>query len=140
MKAWIKHFNTICKHKYWVFHYCRKAGIVWQGIIHDLSKFSPTEFIESVKYYTGTDSPINECKKINGYSLAWLHHRGRNPHHYEYWTDNYDKGIISIDMPFKYILEMLCDYLGAGRAYQGKSFSVDTEIEWWDNRKTVQNQ
>ena len=62
----IGHFKTICKHKYWVFHYCKMAGIPWRGIVHDLSKFSPTEFCESVKYYTGTSSPIDECKKDIG--------------------------------------------------------------------------
>ena len=135
LRACFKHLKTILIHKFWVFHYCRKAGIIWQGIIHDLSKFSPTEFFESVKYYTGTSSPINECKKANGYSEAWLHHRGRNKHHYEYWTDNYDSGVTAVDMPFKYQLEMLCDYLGASRAYQKKPFSIDNEIKWWDSKK-----
>ena len=76
-----KHFKTVMTHKMYVFLFCKEAGIPWQGIKHDLSKFSPTEFIESVKYYTGTDSPINNCKKVNGYSEAWMHHKGRNKHH-----------------------------------------------------------
>lgn len=131
----IGHFKTICKHKYWVFHYCRMVGIPWRGIVHDLSKFSPTEFCESVKYYTGTSSPIDECKKDIGYSNAWLHHRGRNPHHYEYWTDNYDNGTISLDMPFKYTIEMVCDYLGAARAYMGDNFNYENEYKWWEKKK-----
>lgn len=133
----IGHFKTICKHKYWVFHYCRMVGIPWRGIVHDLSKFSPTEFCESVKYYTGTSSPIDECKKDIGYSNAWLHHRGRNPHHYEYWTDNYDNGTISLDMPFKYTIEMVCDYLGAARAYMGDNFNYDNEYKWWEKKKSL---
>ena len=83
----IKHFITITKHKWLVLILCIKAGIPWRGIVHDLSKYSPTEFIESVKYYQGDHSPITECKKENGYSKAWLHHKGRNKHHYEYWYD-----------------------------------------------------
>lgn len=133
-KAW-SHFKTICKHKYWVGKYCFKAGLYKQGILHDLSKFSPTEFCESVKYYRGTSSPIDACKKDKGFSKAWLHHKGRNRHHYEYWQDNFDKGGEPILMPYKYAVEMLCDYLGAGRAYMGKNFSYKAEYEWWLNKK-----
>jgi hypothetical protein len=81
----LKHFCLICRHKFYVFYWCCKVGIPFRGIVHDLSKFSPTEFWESVKYYSGTGSPINTSKKLNGYSKAWLHHKGRNKHHYEYW-------------------------------------------------------
>lgn len=97
-----KHFKKICIHKYWVFYYCCKAGIPLQGLVHDLSKFSTTEFWESVKYYQGTSSPIDACKKANGWSAAWMHHKGRNKHHYEYWQDNFDNGGNPIEMPMKY--------------------------------------
>ncbi len=130
----IKHLKTILKHKFWVFYYCCKAGIPFQGFIHDFSKFSPIEFFESVKYYTGTHSPIDECKKVNGVSYAWLHHKGRNKHHYEYWQDNFDKGGNPIKMPYKYLIEEICDFLGAGRAYNGKSFSYEKEYTWWINK------
>ena len=136
MKA-LKHFKKICVHKWWVFYYCCKCGLLWQGIKHDMSKFSPTEFFESVKYYTGTSSPIDACKYVNGYSLAWQHHKGRNPHHYEHWTDNYDKGTTCIKMPFKYATEMFCDYVSAGRAYMGKNFTWDSELKWWENKKEI---
>ena len=112
------HLQTVLTHKKWVFYYCCKAGIPLQGLVHDLSKFSPTEFMESINYYTGTHSPIDECKKKNGVSYAWMHHKGRNPHHYEYWQDNFDKGGQPIKMPYKYAVEFLCDYRGAGRPYQ----------------------
>ena len=125
------HLNKILVHKYWVFYFCCKAGIPWQGITHDLSKFSPVEFCESVKYYQGNRSPIDACKEENGYSMAWQHHKGRNPHHYEYWQDNFDNGGTPLKMPYKYALEMVCDYLGAGRAYMGKSFTLDKEWQWW---------
>lgn len=134
MSKALKHFKTICKHKYWVGKYCFKVGFYKQGILHDLSKFSPTEFIESVKYYQGTSSPIDACKKDKGCSNAWLHHKGRNKHHYEYWQDNFDKGGESLLMPFEYAVEMLCDYLGAGRAYMGDKFSYGAEYNWWLNK------
>jgi hypothetical protein len=132
--AW-NHFKTICKHKYWVGYYCFKAGIPWRGIKHDLSKFSPTEFCESVKYYQGTSSPIDACKKANGWSKAWLHHKGRNDHHYEYWQDNFDKGGEALLMPKECAIELVCDYLGAGRAYMGKDFTYEKEYKWWLNKK-----
>lgn len=128
------HLKKVLVHKYWVFYFCCKAGIPWQGITHDLSKFSLIEFSESVKYYQGTRSPIDACKEENGYSNAWLHHKGRNPHHYEYWQDNFDKGGQPLKMPYKYALEMVCDYLGAGRAYMGKDFTLDKEYNWWLNK------
>lgn len=128
------HFWKICVHKYWVAYYCFKCGLYWQGITHDLSKFSPIEFWESVKYYQGNSSPINACKADKGYSLAWQHHKGCNPHHYEYWTDNYDTGTTCVPMPLKYEIELLCDYLGAARAYMGKNFSYKQEYLWWENK------
>ena len=129
-----KHFKTVCIHKYYVFKYCRAAGIPWRGIKHDLSKFHPIEFFESVKYYQGTSSPIDACKKDKGYSKAWLHHKGRNSHHYEYWQDNFDKGGEALQMPFNDALEMLCDYLGAGHAYMKKDFTYLEELKWWLNK------
>lgn len=131
----ILHFIKICKHKKWVFYYCKKAGIPIQGLVHDLSKFSPTEFLESVKYYQGASSPIDACKKEKGYSNAWFHHKGRNKHHYEYWTDNFDYGGKPIEMPLKYKKEMICDYMAAGRAYYGSKFTFEKEYEWWQNKK-----
>lgn len=130
-----KHWRVVRKHRKYVRQYCFKAKLYRQGLMHDLSKYSPTEFIESVKYFTGTHSPIDECKKVKGYSAAWMHHKARNKHHREYWTDNYDKGTTCVKMPWKYALECFCDYLGAGRAYSCGVEDVDAEIKWWhDNR------
>ena len=127
----VLHFNKICTHKYWVYHYCKLAGIPWRGIKHDLSKFSPVEFFESVKYYKGTSSPIDEAKKVNGVSYAWMHHKGRNDHHYEYWQDNFDNGGSPVQLPYECAVEMLCDYLGAGKAYMGNKFTYKGEFEWY---------
>ena len=126
------HLKTVCVHKWWVFYYCCHFSIPFRGLIHDMSKFSPSEFFESVKYYSGTRSPIDACKEDNGVSNAWMHHKGRNRHHYEYWQDNFDNGGECVRMPFKENLEMLCDYLGAGRAYMGNTFSYGAELSWWN--------
>lgn len=137
--AALKHLRTVCIHKYWVFVYCSKLGLYWRGIKHDLSKFSPTEFGESVKYYTGTCSPIAECKRKNGVSYAWLHHKGRNTHHHEYWIDYLDNGGIPVKMPKMDAFEMVCDYFAAGRAYSGKNFTFEGEWKWWLNKLKVEN-
>lgn len=138
LKISFKHFKTICKHKRWVSYYGRIAGLSrWQTFIHDLSKFSYIEFSESVKYYSGDRSPIDNCKEENGYSLAWQHHKGRNPHHYEYWMDNFDQGTTPIRMPYKYAVEMLCDSLAAGQTYsanQNIKFSYTEELKYFINK------
>lgn len=134
LKNTLAHFKKICVHKYWVAYYCFKAGIIWQGLMHDMSKFSWIEFWESVRYYQGTSSPINACKADKGYSLAWQHHKGRNPHHYEYWTDRYDDGTVALEMPYKYAVELACDWLGAARAYLGKDFTYQGEYKWLVNK------
>lgn len=118
MGKYIKHFLTIVKHRYYVRKFCFKCGYPMRGILHDLSKYSPTEFFTSARYFQGTSSPINAEKAEKGYSIAWQHHKGHNPHHWEYWIDNvgtYENKPIKI--PFKYVVEMICDWLSAGIVY-----------------------
>jgi len=130
------HWKTIHNHRKWVCHYCFLAGIPWRGITHDLSKYNPIEFFESARYYTGTSSPINEAKKEQGFSRAWLHHRGRNSHHWAYWTDNYSEGFTSYLMPKKDFVEMVCDFLAAACAYNSdSSFIFDRENKWWQQER-----
>lgn len=135
----ISHFKRVCKHKYYVFLYCVKAGIPLQGILHDFSKFHPVEFFEGIRYYEENISPISVCKQRNGVSYAWLHHKGRNKHHFEYWVDNLDEGSTCRpdQMPFKYALELVCDYLGASHAYMGKKFTYCDEWKWWLNKRKL---
>ena len=105
IKAW-EHFKTITKHKILVMQGCFKVGLYRQGILHDLSKYSPEEFLVGVKYYQGDRSPNNAEREAIGYSSAWLHHKGRNKHHYEYWIDYSTKeikgGIAPAPMPKRY--------------------------------------
>lgn len=126
----LHHLKTIHTHRKWVRHYCFLAGIPWRGLTHDLSKYSLTELRESMKYWTGHSSPITEAKKENGISLAWQHHKGRNTHHWAYWTDNYSEGLVTHLMPLKDFTEMVCDFLGAARAYE-KEFTYSKEYKWW---------
>ena len=128
------HLRTILKHKKEVFKLCCVAGIPFQGIIHDMSKFSPTEFFESVKYFSGDRSPIMNCKDVNGYSLAWQHHKGRNKHHPEYWVDKLYSGGVPIKIPYKYSVEMACDIIAASKTYNGKNFNETMPYEYWVNK------
>ena len=104
-----------------VIKHCWYAGIFLQGLKHDLSKYTPTEFIPGVKYYQGNRSPNEGEREDYGYSKAWMHHKGRNRHHFEYWTD-YDtktRLLTPIKMPLKYVKEMFCDRVAASKFYQG---------------------
>ena len=91
MKGFFGHLKTVLKHKTIVCGFCFKCGLYRQGLTHDLSKLSPAEFIPGVRYFSGKRSPNEQERTEKGYSAAWLHHKGRNRHHWEYWTD-YKKG------------------------------------------------
>lgn len=118
-KKMLYHLRTIRTHRKWVRHYCFLAGIPWRGIKHDISKYSPIEFFESARYWDGKSSPINRAKEEQGVSYAWMHHKGHNSHHYEYWMDNFDKGGVARLIPKNDFVEMVCDMLGASYAYTG---------------------
>ncbi len=129
IKNFFAHIALVLRHKHRVFINCLKCGLVWRGIVHDLSKFSPTELFESVKYYTGYRSPIGVCRRERGVSHAWLHHKGRNKHHIEYWLDG-DCPVTPM-MPYKYAVECICDKLAATRVYAGKNYSTDLPLAHW---------
>ena len=132
MNKFFGHLKTILTHKWWVFKYACKLGIPWQGFMHDMSKFHPTEFFESVKYYKGTSSPIPECKKDKGYSLAWQHHKGHNPHHWEWWIDNVGtRKNTPLKVPYPYVVEMLCDWIGAGKTYNKTKWTQAEPYEYY---------
>lgn len=132
MKLW-QHFKTITYHRFLVMCGCFRVGLYWQGLTHDLSKYAPTEFLTGAKYYQGTRSPNSAEREEKGYSEAWMHHKGRNRHHYEYWTDmnrqtrNYE----SVPMPRKYLVEMVMDRRAACKVYQGKDYHPGSELEYF---------
>ena len=127
------HLKTIVKHRHEVIRLCRKCGILLQGLKHDLSKFSPTEFIPGAKYYTGTRSPNEAERSELGYSSAWLHHKGRNRHHFEYWTDYNpaERRVMPVKMPKKYVAEMFCDRVAASRIYMGSGYNDGYPLEYF---------
>ena len=131
------HFFTITKHRHQVIKHCRKAGIFWQGLRHDLSKYSPTEFVPGVRYYTGTRSPNEGEREKHGYSKAWMHHKGRNRHHFEYWIDyNLEtKRNEPVEMPYNYVIEMFCDRVAASKIYNGKNYRQTDPLAYFEKRK-----
>ncbi len=133
----IKHFKTITKHRHQVIRHCFRAGIGFQGLFHDLSKYLPAEFIVGAKYYQGNRSPNEGEREDYGYSKAWMHHKGRNRHHFEYWTD-YDpktKKLSPVRMPKRYVIEMFCDRVAAGKIYKGGAYCDTSPLEYFNNGK-----
>ncbi len=133
----IKHYKTITKHRHQVIRHCFKAGIGFQGLFHDLSKYLPAEFIVGAKYYQGSRSPNESEREAYGYSKAWMHHKGRNRHHFEYWTDYNPrtKELSPVKMPRRYVIEMFCDRVAAGKIYQGNAYTDGSPLNYFSNGK-----
>ena len=132
----IQHFCTITKHKIFVMKECFRAGLYRQGLLHDLSKYSWTEFSVGCRYYQGNRSPNNAEREDRGYSSAWLHHKGRNKHHYEYWIDYSLDGtgvLTGMKMPVKYVVEMFLDRIAACRVYKGDQYTDRDALEYYMN-------
>ena len=127
------HFRTVTKHRHKVISHCFRAGIGWQGLFHDLSKYSPTEFLPGAKYYQGTRSPNERERELYGYSLAWMHHKGRNRHHFEYWNDlnPATKLYEPVPMPLRYVKEMFCDRVAASKIYQGSNYTNAHPLQYY---------
>lgn len=135
MKA-IAHFRTITKHKMLVMKECFRVGLYKQGLLHDLSKYSWTEFRVGCHYYQGTRSPNNAEREEKGYSSAWLHHKGRNKHHYEYWIDYSLEGpglLAGMKMPVNYVVEMFLDRIAASKVYLGDAYTSDAPLKYYEN-------
>lgn len=134
MKAY-EHFCTITHHKRLVMKGCFKVGLYRQGLLHDLSKYTPVEFLVGCKFYQGTRSPNNAEREEKGYSAAWLHHKGRNKHHLEYWIDystGDEKGMTGMKMPKKYVVEMFIDRIAASKVYMKGNYTDRSPWEYYE--------
>ncbi len=125
------HLKTITKHKLKVMHLCFRCHLYKQGFLHDLSKYSYVELKTGFHYYQGFRSPIDAEKEEKGYSLGWLHHKGRNKHHWEYWLDFGKDGIYACKMPMNYVLEMFCDRVAASMIYQGENYTDSSAFDYY---------
>lgn len=134
MSNFIKHLKTIRKHKKYVRQACFKMGLFWQGLFHDLSKYSLTE-LSICKYYSGTRSPHQNARDSIGYSPSWIHHYHANKHHFQYWWDESEDGeIIPMKMPYKYVIESFCDMLGASKAYNPENWEPSMLLTYWQDK------
>lgn len=131
----VHHLLTIHEHRKLVRQGCFRVGLYYQGLTHDLSKYSPSEFLVGVKYYQGFRSPNNAEREDIGYSSAWLHHKGRNRHHFEYWIDyslvDDTKIMIPARMPNKYLVEMYVDRVAASTVYNKGHFTNDMPLKYF---------
>jgi len=127
------HLRTVNQHRKMVLKHCIKAGIPIRGLLHDLSKYSPTEFIPGVLYFQGNRSPNEKEREISGYSKAWMHHKGRNRHHFEYWTDysTVTKKMEAVPMPDIFIFEMFCDRVAASKIYNKEKYTNDMPLDYF---------
>lgn len=136
INRFVGHLRTVNKHRRIVRKLCFRCGLYWQGLTHDLSKYSPVEFWNGVKFYSGTKSPHVGERAEYGYSKAWLHHKGRNKHHAEYWQDIGENGKTeSIEMPFKYFIEMICDRVAASIIYNGADYTDSCPLNYYLSHK-----
>ena len=134
VSKFFKHLHLVNRHRFKVFCLCFRAGEPLRGLLHDLSKYGPEEFFEGVKYYEGNYSPIRNCKIENGYSKAWIHHIGRNKHHYEYWFDfsiEHQK-YMPIKIPINYVKEMICDRIAASKVYLKDKYTKSSALEYFN--------
>ena len=129
----IQHLRTVMRHRHMVLRHCIKAGIPVQGLLHDLSKVSPAAFIPGALYFQGSRSPNEAERELNGYSKAWLHHKGRNKHHFEYWIDiNMEsKRYEPVPMPTRYLIEMFCDRVAASKVYRGAEYKDGDPLAYY---------
>lgn len=143
-KHWC-YLKYIIKHKWYVMQECFTMRLYWRGLVHDLSKFLPSEWFPYAEYFYGEYSDIYyldsksrkdspEYKKIKiDFDEAWLKHQHRNPHHWQYWILKLDEGGERyLDIPEQYLKEMAADWIGAGKAINGKNANV---LDWYEKVK-----
>ncbi|MFQ9922634.1 MAG: DUF5662 family protein [Beduini sp.] len=135
LNNFLGHFKTITIHKFKVMALCFRCGLYKQGLLHDLSKYSLTEFIPGVRFYQGYRSPISREKEVIGYSRGWLHHKGRNKHHFEYWIDSIQGEFQGVEMEIPYVIEMFCDRVVASQVYAKENYHDGYPLEYFLNNK-----
>lgn len=129
-----KHFLTVSRHRRAVRKLCFKCGLIKRGLLHDLSKFSPSEFWPGARYYQGNRSPQVKEREVLGYSPAWLHHKGKNKHHFEYWTDYVGGKKVYVEMPAEYFAEMVCDRIAASKTYLKEKYDKSYPLAYLEER------
>lgn len=132
MKRHLNYLKYILRHKWFVFIASTKIGASWYlALIHDMSKFKPSEWLPYAFTFYAPDGS-KQYKETADFAEAWNHHQKRNKHHWQYYLITWDRGETeALPMPKKYLLEMVADWMGAGRAITGR---WETK-EWYDKNK-----
>ncbi len=134
MYTLFKHLKLVHTHRKYVRKNCFKMGLWWQGLTHDLSKYSLTE-LKICKYYHGKKSPHQAAREDLGYSPSWIHHYHTNKHHFQFWWDEDEEGkIIPMKMPYNYLIESFCDMLGASKAYNPECWEPKMLLNYWEQK------
>jgi hypothetical protein len=150
MRRYWSYLKYVLRHKWFVGVECFKEGLYWQGLVHDMSKFSHYEFIPYAKHFYNKDGSKKDVRNETGFhdpnntgdeifDFAWLLHQKRNKHHWQFWILPKDDGDIRIlEMPTNYVIEMVCDWVGTGKAQGFVSPADDRYFEtrkWYDKNK-----
>ncbi len=121
MIKYIKFLWSLLRHKWFVLVGGLRCGApIIQLVLHDWSKFLPSEFIAYSQNFYGGESP-NDHKHTNDFDVAWNFHQKRNRHHWQRWVllNGDEPQINPLPMPERYVREMIADWLGASMAYTG---------------------
>lgn len=142
MKRHLAYLKYVIRHKWFVFQACLKMHApLWRAIIHDWHKFLPDEWFPYAEYFynpDGTKAGEHGNYKEEGwkFKLAWCRHQKRGKHHWQAWLVTFDRGETeALDMPTGFILEMIADWWGAGRAITGKWEAH----HWYEKNKDKMN-
>jgi hypothetical protein len=140
---YLKYLKYLLAHKFWVSYYCFKNKLYLRGFLHDWTKFLPDEFVPYMNFFYGKKGAVHRGAMQSGYykpyktddekfDFAWLKHQNRNKHHWQWWVLPKDDGtILAMRMKRKYIVEMVCDWRGAGKA---QGFGDNTK-SWYEENK-----
>lgn len=132
MKRHLMYFKYVLRHKWFVLLACKKVKCsLWRAIIHDFSKFLPSEWFPYAECFYKPDGSKQYNETLD-FNIAWLMHQHRNKHHHQFWVLKCDDGRLNpMPMPEKYIREMIADWIGAGMAIAGRK----SLLPWYEENK-----
>lgn len=137
MRNYLAYLGYVLRHKWYVLLACRltKVGLL-QAVLHDLSKFTPTEFGPYARSFFNPDGSRRHGSGTEEFDAAWCRHQKRNLHHPQAWMLVKDYGtVVPLEMPERYVREMVADWLGAGAAKGGHGIDIADTVRWWERRE-----
>lgn len=131
MSIYWKYLWTVLKHKWFVLTCVKRTGISFlpRLLLHDLSKFLPSEFFPYARYWAKNPKERTE-RDVQEFEKAWALHCRRNKHHWQHWLMEPGQGddrLICSPMDDDSLFELVCDWRAAGLAYNG----IDDSKEYY---------